>query len=63
MRCEWQAWEQLTLHSHNAANLGQDSHMQAAPSQAEILLRQFKEKKAAAAGRSKVSRAPQPIIW
>ena len=31
--------------------------MQAAPSQAEILLREFKDKKAAAAGRSKVCAA------
>ena len=59
-RYDSQAWEQLTLHSHNAANVGQDSHMQAAPSQAEILLREFKDKKAAAAGRSKVC-AARPV--
>lgn len=33
--------------------------MQAAPSQAEILLREFKDKKAAAAGKSKVG----PTGW
>lgn len=48
-----QAWEQLTLHSHQAVDRGQDMHMQAAPSQAEALMRNFKAKKAAADGRSK----------
>ena len=50
-----QAWEQLTLHSHDAVDRGQDMHMQAAPSQAEALMRSFKSKKAALDGRSKAA--------
>lgn len=50
-----QAWEALTLHSHDAVDRGQDMHMQAAPSQAEALARSFKAKKTAMEGRNKAS--------
>ena len=50
-----QAWEVLTVHSHEAVDRGQDMHMQAAPSQAEALMRSFKSKKAALDTRSKAS--------
>ena len=45
----------MTLHAHNAHEAGQAIHMQAAPSQAEALMHEFKAKKAAAANRSKVT--------
>ena len=50
-----QAWEKLTLHSHEAVDRGQDMHVQAAPSQAEALMRTFKAKKAALDGKSKAA--------
>ena len=50
-----QAWEALTLHSHEAVDRGQDMHMQAAPSQAEALMQSFKAKKAALDGKSKAA--------
>ena len=49
-----QAWEQLTVHAQSAVDAGQAIHMQAAPSQAEALMHEFKAKKAAAAHKSKV---------
>ena len=49
-----QAWESLTLHAHNAHSAGQGIHMQAAPSQAEALMHEFKAKKEAATKKSKV---------
>ena len=56
-----QAWESLTLHAHDAHAAGQAIHMQAAPSQAEALMHEFKAKKAAAAHRSKASACWHPI--
>ncbi|KAK9809714.1 hypothetical protein WJX73_009141 [Symbiochloris irregularis] len=52
---DYNAWEALTLHSHEAVDRGQDMHMQAAPSQAEALMSSFKAKKAALDGKSKAS--------
>ncbi|EFJ41682.1 hypothetical protein VOLCADRAFT_41650, partial [Volvox carteri f. nagariensis] len=42
---EYSAWQSLTLHSITAHEKGLDVHMQANPSLAEMLYKQFKEKK------------------
>lgn len=38
-------FEQLNIHAREAFEMGQDIHLQAAPSQAELLYREFKVKK------------------
>lgn len=42
---EYSAWQSLTVHSHSAHEKGLDVHMQANPSLAELLHKQFREKK------------------
>lgn len=42
---EYSAWQGLTLHSIDAHEKGLDVHMQANPSLAEMLYKQFREKK------------------
>ena len=42
---EYSAWQSLTLHSITAHEKGLDVHMQANPSLAELLYKQFREKK------------------
>ncbi|KAG2483817.1 hypothetical protein HYH03_017340 [Edaphochlamys debaryana] len=52
---EHQAWQALTLHSIDAHDKGLDVHMQANPSLAEMLYKQFKEKKDKLEDKSKQS--------
>lgn len=42
---DYQAWEEQTMHALTAFDKGQDIHMQAAPSMAELLHKQYKQKK------------------
>ena len=44
---DYSAWESLTQHQLAAIDHGANMHMQAAPSQAEILFQNFKKKKGA----------------
>ncbi|KAK9835182.1 hypothetical protein WJX81_004076 [Elliptochloris bilobata] len=48
-------WERLAVHAYTAHDKGQDIHVQASPSQAEALFRQFKAKKEVLVGKSKES--------
>ncbi|KAI5066200.1 hypothetical protein GOP47_0018824 [Adiantum capillus-veneris] len=48
-----QEFKQLTIHSWEAYEKGQDIHMQAAPSQAELLYKEFKVKKESLKGQLK----------
>ncbi|PNW85593.1 hypothetical protein CHLRE_03g194000v5 [Chlamydomonas reinhardtii] len=50
---EYSAWQSLTVHSINAHEKGLDVHMQANPSLAEMLYKQFKEKKEQLDGKDK----------
>ncbi|KAF3776255.1 Pre-mRNA-splicing factor [Nymphaea thermarum] len=48
-------FKQLNIHAWEAFEKGQDIHMQAAPSQAELLYKEFKEKKEKLKSQTKVS--------
>ena len=50
---ETEGFERLNRHAFDAYQKGQEIHMQAAPSQAELLYKQFKEKKEALSGVTK----------
>lgn len=50
---EYEAWQALTLHSLQAYDKGSNVHMQALPSQAELLYKQFQDRKAALEAGSK----------
>jgi len=52
---DYQGWEALNLHSWKAYDKGQDIHMQGVPSQAEVLFKQYKEKKSKLDTKNKTS--------
>jgi len=52
---EVQAWNRLILHSQGLSGTASESHLQALPSQAELLFKDFKAKKGKVAAKSKTN--------